>query len=379
MENKLLEPVYVTRPDLPPLDEFHAYLQQIWDNKILTNNGPFHKQFEKALADYLGVKYLSVFANGTLALMLALQALKITGEVITTPFSFVATTHSLWWNNIKPVFADIEPDYFNLDPEKVESAITPQTTAIMPVHVYGNPCNVKRFQEIADTYGLRLIYDAAHAFAVKLNGESIWNYGDLSILSFHATKVFNTIEGGAIICHDEKTKKRIDYLKNFGFAGEITVIAPGINAKLNELQAAYGLLQLKQVDGYIVRRKAIVEAYRNALHDVPGIRFLNDMQDVAHNYGYFPILVDTKEYGRTRDELYAELKQNNILGRRYFYPLISQFPSYRGLLSAKAENLPIAEQVANRVICLPVYTDLDIKAQRMICAIIKDFPKRCPL
>ena len=224
-----------------------------------------------------------------------------------------------------------------------------------------------------------LIYVAAHAFAVKLNGESIWNYGDLSILSFHATKVLNTIEGGAIICHDEKTKKRIDYLKNFGFAGEITVIAPGINAKLNELQAAYGLLQLKQVDGYIVRRKAIVEAYRNALHDVPGIRFLNDMQDVAHNYGYFPILVDTKEYGRTRDELYAELKQNNILGRRYFYPLISQFPSYRGLLSAKAENLPIAEQVANRVICLPVYTDLDIKAQRMICAIIKDFPKRCPL
>ena len=370
MENKLQEPVYVTRPDLPPLDEFYTCLQQIWDNKVLTNNGPFHKQFEKALADYLGVKYISVFSNGTLALMIALQALKITGEVITTPFSFVATTHSLWWNNIKPVFADIEPDYFNLDPEKLEAAITPQTTAIMPVHVYGNPCNVKRFQEIADIYGLRLIYDAAHAFAVKLNGQSVLDYGDLSILSFHATKVFNTIEGGAIICHDEKTKKRIDYLKNFGFAGEITVIAPGINAKLNELQAAYGLLQLKGVDGYISRRKAIVEAYRNALRDVQGIRCLNDMQAVAHNYGFFPILVDPKEYGRTRDELYDELKRNNINARRYFYPLISQFPTYRGMGSAKIGLLPIAEKAAEEVLCLPIYPDLDNNIIDYIVSII---------
>lgn len=371
MIKKLDNPIYVTQPALPPLEEFIELLKKIWDNKILSNNGPFHRQFEKELAEYLGVKYISVFSNGTLALMTALQALRITGEVITTPFSFVATTHSLWWNNIKPVFADIEPNYFNLDPEKVEAAITPLTTAIMPVHVYGNPCIMEHFQRIADTYGLRLIYDAAHAFGVKKDGKSILNFGDLSILSFHATKVFNTIEGGAIICHDEKTKQRIDYLKNFGFAGETTVIEPGINAKMNEVQAAYGLLQLKYIDENITKRKVIAEFYRDKLTDIPGIRVLNDMEGVNHSYSYFPIFVDAIVYGKTRDELYEELKRYNIFGRRYFYPLISQFPSYRGLTSAKHENLPVAEKVAEQVICLPIYPNIDISDIETITQIIR--------
>lgn len=368
-ENK---PIYVTQPALPPLEEFADLLKQIWDNKILTNNGPFHQQFEKALADYLGVKYISIFSNGTLALMTALQALRITGEVITTPFSFVATTHSLWWNNIKPVFADIEPVYFNLDPEKVEAAITPQTTAIMPVHVYGNPCNLQEFQRLADTYGLKLIYDAAHAFGVKVDGESVLNFGDLSVLSFHATKVFNTIEGGAIICHDEKTKHRIDYLKNFGFADETTVIAPGINAKMNELQAAYGLLQLKYVDENIAKRKTIANMYRELLTDVPGIKCLKDIESVRHAYSYFPVLVEASKYGKTRDDLYAVLKQHNIFGRRYFYPLISQFPTYRGLPSAKASNLSVSELIAKQVICMPIYPDLYTEDVRKIAVLIKE-------
>jgi dTDP-4-amino-4,6-dideoxygalactose transaminase len=368
--NKLNKPIYVTQPAFPPLDEFTELLKQIWENKILTNNGPFHQQFEKELADYLGVKYISVFSNGTLALMTALQALRITGEVITTPFSFVATTHSLWWNNIKPVFADIEPNTFNLDPVKVEAAITPQTTAIMPVHVYGNPCNLTELQRIADTYGLKLIYDAAHAFGVKVNGDSVLNFGDLSILSFHATKVFNTIEGGAIICHDKQTKQRIDYLKNFGFADETTVIAPGINAKMNEVQAAYGLLQLKYVDENIAKRKAISESYREQLGNIPEIKYLNDMEAVDHTYSYFPIFIDAKVYGKTRDELYEELKKNNIFGRRYFYPLISQFPSYKGLSSAKPSNLPVAENVAGQVICLPIYPNLKQEEILSVCEII---------
>jgi len=372
MIEKLNEPIYVTQPDLPPLEEFTELLKQIWENKILTNNGPFHQQFEQALAEYLGVNYISVFTNGTLALMTALQALRITGEVITTPYSFVATTHSLWWNNIKPVFADIEPDFFNLDPDKVEAAITPQTTAIMPVHVYGNPCNVKRFQQIADNYGLKLIYDAAHAFGVKIDGNSVLNYGDLSILSFHATKVFNTIEGGAIISPDEKTKKRIDFLKNFGFADETTVIAPGINAKMNELQAAYGLLQLKYADDRISKRKHIASIYREQLKGVRGISFLNDIEGVDHSYSYFPILIDKEKLGTTRDELYSKLKDNNIFGRRYFYPLISQFPTYRGLSSSNPENLPVATKVAEQVICLPIYPNLEVESLTKIVSIIKN-------
>ncbi len=364
------EPIYVTRPALPPLDEFVEYLRKIWDTRILTNNGPFHQQFEKELAEYLGVKYLSVFANGTLALVTALQALRITGEVITTPFSFVATTHSLWWNNIKPVFVDIEPEYFNLDPEKIEAAITPQTTAIMPVHVYGNPCKVDAIQRIADTYGLKVIYDAAHAFGVTVDGNSILNYGDLSILSFHATKTFNTIEGGAIICHDEKTKKRIDFLKNFGFADEVTVVEPGINAKMNELQAAYGLVQLKHVDDYISKRKSIAELYWHKLKNIKGLRMLYDIPGVRHSYTYFPILIDENSYGSSRDTVYKVLKDNNIYGRRYFYPLISQFPTYRGLISAKLENLPNASKVASQVICLPIYPDLEGDFVELICRIL---------
>ncbi|HAH32833.1 MAG TPA: aminotransferase [Elusimicrobia bacterium] len=372
-DNSENTPVYVTQPDLPPLEEFTASLKQIWGNKWLTNGGPFHQKFEEAIAEYLGVKYISVFSNGTLALVSALQALRITGEVITTPFSFVATTHSIWWNNIKPVFADIEPGFFNLDPEKVEAAITPQTTAIMPVHVYGNPCDVEKLRKIADTYGLKLIYDAAHAFGVKKNGSSILNFGDLVTLSFHATKVFNTVEGGAIICRDEKMKQRIDFLKNFGYAGETTVIEPGINAKMNELQAAYGLLQLKYVDSYIAKRKTISKKYRVQLEGIKGIRLLQDIEGVEHNYSYFPILIDSQGFGRTRDELNEELKKHNIFARKYFYPLISQFPTYRGLSSAKHENLPIAEKAAKEVLCLPIYPALELDSIDLICSIIREY------
>ena len=364
--------IYVTQPALPPLDEFVKYLEKIWDSKFLTNSGPFHQQFEKELAEYLEVKYISLFANGTLALMTALQTLRITGEVITTPFSFVATTHALWWNNIKPVFADIEPDYFGLDSEKVESAITSQTTAILPVHIYGYPCQVDRLQEIADTYNLKLIYDAAHAFGVKINGNSILNFGDLSILSFHATKVFSTFEGGAIVCHDKKTKERIDLLKNFGHAGETTVIEPGINAKMNEVQASFGLLQLKYVDQYIAKRRAIAEMYQTQLKDISGIHFLVDIEGVTHNYAYFPILISKEAYGKTRDELNDYLKEHNIYGRRYFYPLMSNFPVYRNLPSARAKNLPIAEKITKQVLCLPIYPGLSEAEVNYICDCIKN-------
>jgi dTDP-4-amino-4,6-dideoxygalactose transaminase len=367
----MTKPIYVTQPAMPPLEEFILYLQKIWASKIITNNGPFHQQFEKELADYLGIKYISMFSNGTLALITALQALKITGEVITTPFSFVATTHSLWWNNIKPVFVDIDPEHFNLDPEKIEAAITPQTTALMPVHVYGNPCKVDAIQRIADTYGLKVIYDAAHAFGVKINDNSVLNYGDLSVMSFHATKVFNTIEGGAIICHNEKMKKRIDFLKNFGFADEVTVVAPGINAKMNEVQAAYGLLQLKHIDTCIAKRKLIADTYRQQLKNIPGLRFHSDMEGIRHSYSYFPVFIDGEKFGSTRDQVYENLKMHNIYGRRYFYPLISNFPTYRGLHSAKPENLPTATKIAEQVICLPIYPDLNIDNVHEICNLLK--------
>lgn len=367
--------IFVTQPALPPLEEFIPYLEKIWNNKWLTNNGPFHQQLEKEMADYLGVKYISLFSNGTLALITALQALRITGEVITSPFSFVATTHSLWWNNIKPVFIDIEPEHFNLDPSKIEAAITPQTTAIMPVHVYGNPCNIEEIQRIADIYGLRVIYDAAHAFGVRKNKQSILNWGDLSILSFHATKVYNTIEGGAIICQDENTKQRIDLLKNFGFINEVTVVEPGINAKMNEIQAAYGSLQLKYVDEYISRRKDVAERYRQLLADVKGITTISDMEGVDYNYAYFPVLVNTRAYGISRDDLYIKLQEYDIFGRRYFYPLISEFPTYKGLPSAKIDNLPIANQVAKEIICLPIYPELSLEDVERICQIIKQEAK----
>lgn len=369
-ENK--NPITVTSPLLPDLKEFEKLLENIWQKKWLTNNGHYHQELEKALSEYLGVPYLSLFTNGTLPLITALQAMRITGEVITTPYSFVATTHSIWWNNLKPVFVDVEEETGNIDPEKLEAAITPQTTAIMPVHVYGTPCNTKRIQEIADIYGLKVIYDAAHAFGVTINGKSILENGDMSTLSFHATKVYNTIEGGALICRDEATKKRIDYLKNFGFADEVTVVAPGINSKMDEIRSAYGLLNLQQVDNAIENRKHIAEMYRDALKDVPGVRYLKDMDGVKHNYSYFPIFISEKEYGMSRDALYAKLKENNIYGRRYFYPLISNFPVYRGLDSARKENLPIANKLADQVLCLPIYADLSVEQCNKIITILKD-------
>ncbi len=350
--------ITVTSPLLPSLDEFHDVLRDIWDSKWITNNGSFHKRFESALCEYLKVPYISLFTNGTLPLLTALQALRITGEVITTPFSFVATTHSIWWNNCKPVFVDIDPSTGNIDPDKIEAAITPKTSAIMPVHVYGQPCDTVRIQKIADKYGLKVIYDAAHAFGVEVNGNSILKAGDMSTLSFHATKVFNTIEGGAMVMHNAETKKRIDYLKNFGFAGETEVVGPGINSKMDEIRSAYGLLNLKQVDAAIEARHQVAIRYREALHNVPGITFFEDMPGVRHNYSYFPIFVDSEKYGMSRDELYFKFKEKGILGRRYFYPLISSFSTYRGLPSASPENLPQAQKMADSVICLPMHHDL---------------------
>lgn len=373
VDKKNGEKIFITRPYLPPLDEFVKSLEEIWESKWLTNIGKFHREFEAGLCDHLGVKYISLFANGTLALITALQVLRITGEVITTPFSFVATTHALHWNGIKPVFCDIEPEFCNLDPEKIEAAITPKTAAILPVHVYGNPCRVERIAEIADTYGLKVIYDACHAFGVRLKGNSILNYGDLSILSFHATKVFTTFEGGAIVCQDEKTKKRIDYLKNFGFAGETTVVGPGINAKMNEFQAALGLLQLKYIDEAIEKRKRIAELYRSHLGNIKGIKIFKDIEGVRHNYSYLPILIDQKEFGKSRDEVYEDLKKYNIYTRRYFYPLISQFPTYKGLPSAAEDNLPIAEKITKQILCLPVYPDLELETVEDVCHFLHSY------
>ena len=368
-ENKLIT---VTSPLLPDLADFNVLLKEIWDSKWITNNGSFHKQLEKELAAYLKVPYISLFTNGTLPLITALQALRITGEVITTPYSFVATTHSLWWNGCKPVFVDIDPTTGNIDPDKIEAAITPQTQAIMPVHVYGKPCDTKRIQEIADKYGLKVIYDAAHAFGVEVNGESILNAGDMSTLSFHATKVYNTIEGGALVMQDERTKKRIDYLKNFGFASEVEVVAPGINSKMDEMRSAYGLLNLKQVDAAIEARHQVAVQYREALRPVEGITFMDDMPGVKHNYSYFPIFVDAEKYGMTRDELYFKMKGQNVLGRRYFYPLISEFTTYRGLPSANPENLPNAHKMADSVICLPMHHELDKEdVERILNTILK--------
>ncbi len=364
--------ITVTSPLLPNLEEFNELVKQIWDSKWITNNGSFHKKLEAALAEYLKVPYISLFTNGTLPLLTALQALRITGEVITTPYSFVATTHSIWWNGCKPVFVDIEESTCGIDPNKIEAAITPRTTAIMPVHCYGKPVNMDAIQAIADKYGLKVIYDAAHAFGVEVNGESVLNAGDMSTLSFHATKVYNTLEGGALVMHDEQTKKRIDQLKNFGFAGETEVVAPGINSKVDEVRSAYGLLNLKQVDDAIEKRHQVAVKYREALRNVPGVRFYDDIPGVRHNYSYFPIFINAEEYGMTRDELYFKMKANDVLGRRYFYPLISSFSTYRGLPSAVPENLPVATKIANSVICLPMHHALSGEdIERILNCIIK--------
>jgi len=366
-----MKSIYVTQPYLPPLKEVLPLIEEIWQSHRLTNSGPFHERFEQALCDYLGVKHISLFANGTLALVTALQSLRITGEVITTPYSFVATAHSLLWNGIKPVFVDIDQKTLNLDPDKIEAAITPQTTAILPVHVYGRPCNTERIRQIADIYGLKLIYDAAHAFGVEDGGGSILRHGDISILSFHATKVFTTFEGGAIICSDDKTKKRVDYLKNFGFANETTVVAPGINGKMNEFQAAVGLVQLNHIDRAFTRAKSIDAYYRQLLTNIQGITCLSESFSKRHNYSYFPVIVE-HNYHLSRDEVYQKLKEYGIYTRRYFYPLISEFPMYRSLRSANPANLPIAKQISRKILCLPIYPDLDLDVVSNIVSILRE-------
>lgn len=365
------DPIYVTRPDLAPLEEFLPYLQDIWERKVLTNGGPYHQQLEAALRSYLGVEHIALFCNGTIALVTALQSLRITGEVITTPYSFVATAHSLLWNGIKPVFVDIDPVTLNLDPVKIEAAITPQTTAIMPVHCYGTPCNVREIQRIADNYNLKVIYDAAHAFGVEDDDGSVLNHGDLSVLSFHATKAFNTFEGGAIVCPDAKTKLRIDQLKNFGFVDEVTVVASGINGKMSEINAAFGLLQLKHVHKALARRKEIDSIYREMLAGTPGIRCVAPSAAKTSNHSYFPILVE-EGYPLKRDALYDKLRAHNVFSRRYFYPLISDFPMYRGLPSAHRDNLPVATRIANSVLCLPIYPDMSDADQAKVVGLITE-------
>ncbi len=363
--------VLVTSPLLPPLEQFIPYLEQIWESKRLTNGGPFHEQLERELADYLGVEHLCLFANGTLALVTALQALRISGEVITTPYSFVATSHSLLWNSLKPVFVDIDPVTCNLDPARVEEAITSATSAIMPVHCYGMPCDMEGIQCVADTYGLKVIYDAAHAFGVRQDGDSILRSGDLSILSFHATKVFNTFEGGAIVCPDSKIKKRIDYLKNFGFADEVTVVAPGINGKMNELQAAFGLLQLRHLDGALAARRHLFERYRNAFQGVSGLRMIVPPPGVGWNYSYSPLFVD-EHFPVSRDDLFQRLRNAGIMARRYFYPLISEFSMYRGLDSAQPKRLRNAFDISRQVICLPIFPHMQEHDQDRVIATILD-------
>lgn len=377
MTSPALPPIYVTQPDLPPLAEFMPYLEQIWANKVLTNGGPFHRQFEQALAEYLGVGHISLFTNATIALVTALQSLRITGEVITTPYSFVATAHSLLWNGIKPVFVDIDPVTLNLDPAKIEAAITPQTTAIMPIHCYGTPCDVEAIQRIADDYNLKVIYDAAHAFGVRQQGHSVLQHGDLSVLSFHATKVFNTFEGGAIISPDAKTKQRIDHLKNFGYVNETTVVATGINGKMSEFNAALGLLQLQHVGRAIERRTAIAERYRSGLADLQGLRMMAPPREASANHSYFPVLVDGTGV-QSRDALYHCLKDQGIHARRYFYPLISDFPMYRGLASADPCGLPVAQRASSQVLCLPLYPSLaDADVERII-SMVRQALKKSP-
>jgi dTDP-4-amino-4,6-dideoxygalactose transaminase len=364
--------IFVTRPSLPDLDKFIPYMEKIWGSKWLTNNGQFHRQFEEELAAFLGVKYVSLFANGTLALLIALQSLGITGEVITTPFSFVATTHALHWNGIKPVFADIEPDFCNLSPRTIKTAITPQTRAILPVHVYGNPCACREIEQIAKDHDLKVIYDAAHAFGVEIDNTSICNFGDLSILSFHATKVFTTMEGGAIISHDAETKQHIDYLKNFGFAGETKVVQPGINAKMNEMQAALGVLQLKEYEQNLKKRQNVAEIYRESLNDLPGIRLLEDMPGVKHNYSYFPVFIEENIYGASCGEVYARLRKQGVIARRYFYPLISAFPLYQDLESSAKSNLKTATKLSEQVICLPNYSGLGEEEIKTVAELLKN-------
>ncbi|GAB5525861.1 MAG: dTDP-4-amino-4,6-dideoxy-D-glucose aminotransferase VioA [Roseivirga sp.] len=364
------EKVYVTSPSLPPLDEYVASLRKIWDSKYLTNMGPFHHEFEDKLSSYLGVEHLSLFSNGTLALLTALQVLEVKGEVITTPYTFVATAHALIWNNLTPVFCDIDPDYGNINPDKIEALIGPKTSAILPVHVYGNPAQHEKIGLLAKKHSLKVVYDAAHAFGVTEHEQSVLNYGDLSIVSFHATKAFNTIEGGAIISHSAEMKRQIDYLKNFGFEDETTVIRPGINAKMNELQAAYGILQLDRFQDDVRKRKEVSLFYKKALSNVTGVRLLPEMNDVVLNHAYFPIFIE-QDYPLTRDELYEKLKSGNIFSRRYFYPLASNLSCYERLPSAEKNKLPIANKLADTVLCLPISSHLEVDTLEYIVSLIR--------
>lgn len=369
MENRI---IYTTRPFLPPIAEFTGMLEAIWENRILTNNGPYHKEFESKLSDYLGVKYVSLFTNGTLALVAALKALSIEGEVITTPYSFVGIANAITFCNLKPVFVDIEPDHFNLNPDKIELAITPKTTAILPVHVYGYPAQVMRIREVAERNGLKVIYDACHTFGVKLKDIPIVSFGDLSVMSFHATKVFNTLEGGAVISNSEEMKIKIDLLKNFGFTDEVSVVEQGFNAKMNEVQAALGILQLKYIDQNIEARKRIVFQYRKLLHNIEGLRILDDMKDVEHCYSYFPILIDSERFGLSRDDLYDQLKSNGFYGRRYFYPIIPRFEAFKNIGESSETNWRVAESISHQVICLPLFPEITESDVNSICNVISN-------
>ena len=369
--HRLPEPVHVTRPTLPPLDAYREKLEQTWRSGWLTNDGDLQRELESRLTGYLGIDHLSLCCNGTVALLIALQACGVEGgEVITTPFTFPATPHALHWNRVRPVFCDIEEHWFNLDPERLEACIGPDTRAILPVHVFGHPCDVEALQSVADRHGIPIIYDAAHAMGVSRRGRSILAWGTASVLSFHATKLFTTGEGGAVVSHSSEERETIRSFRNFGIADEETVVGPGINGKLSELHAALGLLQLDRIDAEIAHRRRLTGIYRERLRDVPGIAFREDQPEVSYNYAYFTILVDPRAYGMDRDALHARLQEFNVYTRKYFHPLCSHYPPYTSLPSARPENLPVAERIAARVLCLPLYGTLAPETVEEICAIL---------
>jgi dTDP-4-amino-4,6-dideoxygalactose transaminase len=373
LENhRFAQPVFVTRPTMPNLDDYARKLEPVWESRWLTNEGQLQVELRDGLCESLGLEHLSLCCNGTVALLIALQAERVNGgEVITTPFTFAATVHALYWNRIRPVFCDIDPVTFNLDPRHIEGLITPETRAILPVHVFGYPCDIDAIEEIAVRHGLAVIYDAAHAMGVGYRGRSLLGYGDLSIASFHGTKLFSTGEGGAVVSSTEARKQRVDLLKNFGITGEESVIGPGMNGKMSEFQAAFGLLQLDGLADEISRRHALTDRYRDRLRDVPGLWFREDLADVQHNYSSFPVLIESDEFGLNRNQLCEYLKRFNVHARKYFYPLCSHFPTYSSLPSSNPEKLPVAERVADRVLCLPLYGTLGEESVDRICSIIR--------
>ena len=376
MENKFKIPIMVTKSFLPPIEEYQNKIKKIWKTNWLTNMGPLHNEFKNKLSDYLKCKNLSLFTNGHQALEIAIKAsnLKKGGEIITTPFTFASTTHAITNTGYKPVFCDIELNHYNIDANKIEGLITGNTVAIMPVHVFGNPCNVEKIQEIADKYNLKVIYDAAHTFGVKIDGKGIGSFGDLSMFSLHATKVFNSIEGGVLVFREPSLKRKILNFKNFGIEGPESIVDIGGNAKMNEFQAAMGLVNLKYIDEEIKKRKIIVENYKRELLKIEGIKVLGDIEGVKHNYAYFPILIDENKFGISRDELHEKLKEYNVFTRKYFYPLITDFQCYKG--KYKDDHLVNAKYVGNRVMTLPLYGSLDLEDVLQICKIIKEIPEK---